>query len=125
MVGKCTFLNGQRIFAVAHDQQAGVESHLSIPEVALDFAKQWGCSSVYFWRSQTLEVRSLPFGDILSHGYWGPGAGRERYFPIAIMNEVGTWARPKWKWASQTVLLPVQNVTKGPGSPGEQPKLFD
>lgn len=119
-IGKVTFLQGWRIFAIAHDKQKGVESHISIPEVALDFADRWGCRWLYFWRSATLEARRTPFDGIRSIGYWGPGAGRERYIPIAALELIGYWARPKWQWASEVLQLATPQGSEDREPEGKQ-----
>lgn len=112
MVAKVTFLDGERILAIAHRGQRGVDSTISVPLAALDYAERAGCRWLYFRRDKTGEMWRLPLADLHRAGWLATSdAVAELFVKIELMQRV-PWR--KWEFAEQTIRLGE------PEKPGER-----
>lgn len=102
-VAKVTFLDGDRILAIAHRNQHGVRSTISVPLVILDYAEGAGCRWFYFRRDQTGQMWRTALVELRKAGWLVASDGVAEVFVKIDRMEPVTWR--KWAYAKRTIKL--------------------
>lgn len=103
IVAKITFLDDQPILAIAHRNQHGTSSLISIPVCALDYAEKHGVRDLYFRRDTTAEMYRMSLSDVRKRGYLQASDGvMERFIRVENMQRV-PWR--KWPFAESVIRL--------------------
>ena len=100
----------ERILAIAHRNQSGVSTTISVPLVVLDFAEAHNVHCLYFRRDTTGEMWRVSLQELRKVGYLQTSDGiPERFIKIAQMQRCN-WR--KWQFATKTIVLDT-NRTQG------------
>jgi len=117
IVAKITYLDGEPILAVAHRNQHGVDSTISIPTVALRYAQERGCRWLYFRRDSDGEMRRIALADLQKPGigWLKTSCGIAEWFVKLDRMEPVPWQ--PWPYAERIVQL---QADPRPGAAGRQ-----
>ncbi len=111
LVAKLVPLDGQPVLAIVHRGQRGVQTTISVPTVALEYAERAGCRWLVFRRDTTGEMWRLSLADLRRVGWLKTSCGLAEWFVrIAEMAPVAWRA---WAYAKRVVrldALPAQRV---------------
>lgn len=122
VVGKLTRLDDEIVLAIAHRNQQGVASTISVPLEVLLYAERRNVRWLYFRRDQAGEMYCLPLADLRRIGWLGPGAGAEWYVRIGDMQRC-PWRQ--WEYAQRTIVLDAVQAQQQQQASDVQMALWD
>lgn len=121
IVAKITFLDGEPVLAVAHRNQHGVDTTVSIPTAVLGYAQDRGCRWFYLRRDNTGEMMRIGLADLQKPGigWLKTSCGIAEWFIKLEKMQPVPWRR--WAYAERIVQL---QTDPQPESAGQQLPLL-